>query len=380
MLDKKLIIAFVTNNYTPYSGGVVSSIQAFTQELRALGHRVYIITLDFAGAPIESGVIRISCPIKFMYKNNPMAIPWAMRQELEAILVRMCPDIVHTHHPFFICAAARDVCKKLHIPLVFTFHTHYEKYTHYIPLPGILVRTAINYQVKRYCHDMDVVCAPSTSVISWLQKHNVRCFVRKLPSPLLPVFEQQLSRFLYKKHNAVSRLLFVGRFTPEKNIKALLDLMTDERLIHFNLTLAGFGYLQDELMAYAYNKLNLAPARVQFIMCPSKSLLCQLYKESDFFVFCGQTETQGLVFIEAMAAGTPIIALCGPGQEDVVVNGVNGFLVETLQQFSAVLCLLRADQQLAKKLQFGAWTTANQYTAKTITGRLLSCYHEYLSV
>src|SRR5436189_6357245 len=97
-------IIFVTNNYTPYSGGLVSSIDATVQELRAQGHNVLIITLNFLGDlhKAENDLIRITCPIRFMYKKNHMAIPWRPTHELLSIAKQFSPDIIHVHHPFLL--------------------------------------------------------------------------------------------------------------------------------------------------------------------------------------------------------------------------------------------------------------------------------------
>ena len=93
-------ILFVTNNYKPYSGGVVSSIDAFSLELRKQGHIVSIVTLDFEGAKeTDEHVIRIVCPLKFFYKTNPIAVPIFVRWQLSGIIQSFKPDVVHAHHP-----------------------------------------------------------------------------------------------------------------------------------------------------------------------------------------------------------------------------------------------------------------------------------------
>ena len=156
-----LKIVFVTNNYTPYSGGVVSSIKAFAEGLRELGHEIFIVTLDFKKAPREKYVIRLYCPLKFSYKNNPMAVPWYTAQALETLFLDIQPDVVHTHHPFLLGVAAQSVCKKLRIPLVFTHHSQYDRYLHYIPVSSTLTKPLVNQLVMRFCNKCQLVIAPS---------------------------------------------------------------------------------------------------------------------------------------------------------------------------------------------------------------------------
>src|SRR6266404_2396469 len=126
-------IFFVTNNYTPYSGGVIHAITATTDALRAQGHEVFIITLDFLGKPDKPQadpdyVIRIACPIKFMYKTNYMAIPWRPTHAIKQLIQQYKPDIIHVHHPFLLGVSALHAAQTYNIPCIFTYHTMYEDY------------------------------------------------------------------------------------------------------------------------------------------------------------------------------------------------------------------------------------------------------------
>src|SRR5438445_2313782 len=124
-------IFFVTNNYTPYCGGVISSITATSDALRAQGHEVFIITLDFLGkndkpqaqsALVTADpdyVIRITCPIKFMYKKNHMAIPWRPTHAITQLLKKYKPDIVHVHHPFLLGVSALRAARAYDVPCIF---------------------------------------------------------------------------------------------------------------------------------------------------------------------------------------------------------------------------------------------------------------------
>lgn len=375
---KKLKIIFVTNNYTPYSGGVVSSIKAFAEGLRDLGHKVYIVTLDFKDSPYDEGdVIRLYCPLKFTYKNNPMAVPWYTTQALEQLFMQLKPDIVHSHHPFLLGSAAQIICKRLHIPLVFTHHTQYDQYLHYIPITKKLTRPVVNKLVASYCNNCDLVIAPSNTIKNYLSVYPINSSVTVLPSPLLPIFADNLPKFKLKKRSKKWTLLYVGRFTQEKNILFLLDLIK-ELGKGFKLQLAGYGYFLTDLEHYAYRILNLAKVHVEFLQRPSKNTVAKLYQEADLFAFASVTETQGIVLIEAMAAGTPVIALNGPGQDAVIVNGENGYLVENLQQMKDVIERIFQDQSLFDQLQYGAWLTAKKYAINVLSKDLLVSYKKLL--
>jgi len=374
---KRLSVVFVTNNYTPYSGGVVSSINAFAAGLRECGCSVCIVTLDFKDAPHEKDVVRLYCPVKFTYKNNPMAVPWYTEQALEQLFLQIKPDIVHSHHPFLLGNGARNVCKKLHIPLVFTHHTQYDQYLHYLPVSKKLTRPVVNQLVSYYCRGVNLIIAPSASIKKQLEKQEAMSPIKVLPSPLLPVFTDMMPRFESKSFSDTCKLLYVGRFTQEKNICVLLDLVKDLGS-PFLLRLVGYGYYQKELERYAYNELNLSRRQVEFVNKPSKMIIAKYYKDSDLFVFASKSETQGLVMLEAMSAGTPVIALKGAGQNDVVENRVNGFLVDSKDQMRETIQMIFKDQKLYKSLQRGAWQKAQKYSIMILTKDLLLNYAELI--
>ncbi|HBR70451.1 TPA: hypothetical protein DIC20_03965 [Candidatus Dependentiae bacterium] len=372
-----LTIVFVTNNYTPYSGGVVSSIKAFVAGLRDLGHKVYIVTLDFKDSVYEEDVVRLYCPLKFRYKDNPMAMSWYAAQALEQLFMQLKPDIVHSHHPFLLGSAAKITCKRLHIPVVFTHHTQYDQYLHYIPITKKLTRPVVNKLVVSYCNSCDLVIAPSNAIKDYLSSYPVNSLVTILPSPLLSVFADNMPKFKLKKRSKIGTLLYVGRFTQEKNISFLLDLIKGLGS-GFKLQLAGYGYYQADLENYAYCVLDLTQKEVKFIQRPSKNKIAQLYQEADLFVFASTSETQGMVLIESMAAGTPVVSLKGAGQDDIVVTGKNGFLVENLQQMKTVIEDIFHDQSLFEKLQYDAWLTAKKYTISILSKDLLNSYVKLL--
>src|SRR5262249_18260371 len=136
-----------------YSGGIVSSLHVLIPELQKQGHTVSLITLDFLGYEHSDPeyVMRISCPLKFMYKKNHMAIPWRATHALQKYFNEWQPDIIHAQHPFLLGRAALRVARKQNIPICFTYHSIYEAYAHYVPFPGTLTRPAIQKMVLDFC-------------------------------------------------------------------------------------------------------------------------------------------------------------------------------------------------------------------------------------
>ncbi len=377
MNGRHLSIIFVTNNYLPYQGGVVSSIKTHTNELRKLGHKVTVITLDFQkNLPQEPDTIRLWCPIRFIYKNNPMAIPFFARQAIKKIVEQLNPDLVHTHHPFLLGTLALQTTKKLDIPIIFTFHTLYHHYLHYIPLPIWLTKPVMHRLVRFFCSQVDGIIAPSKSTHGYLQQYNLSTPIHIIPSPISSIFFT--TPLSHPKPTKKFQLLSVSRFTKEKNMPFLIDVITLLKHTHCNLKLVGYGAEYEFLKHYAYEHKKLTLDQLQFIEKPNKQELVNLYAQADLFLFASTSETQGLVMLEAMAQKTPVIAVKGPGQNDVIIDAFNGFLVANQKEMVEKINHLMHNKDLYTTLQHNALTTAQRYQAPVLIEELLNFYRRFL--
>lgn len=375
-------IIFVTNNYTPYSGGVVSSINATVDAMQRAGHEVFIITLDFLGDKHDdpSYVLRVPCPVKFVYKNNHMAVPLRTTQHVHRYIESIIPDIIHVHHPFLLGTSALKVAKKMQIPIVFTYHTLYEAYTHYVPLPQRVTKKLVKHVVQVFCNKVNGIIAPSTAIAEALRAQGIQTPVSIIPSGLQDMFVRQLSEPVKKKTTSVFQLLYVGRFTKEKNIPFLLDVM---QLLPANglyqLALVGYGAELKALQYYAYQQCKLSEQQVRFVHKPTQKDLIKFYRQADLFLFSSTTDTQGLVLAESMACQTPVLATGGPGPADIVKNAYNGFLVATREQMAERVVQIQSDVDLYGHLVQGALKTAQKYQPDHLICKLLNFYEQFLS-
>ena len=370
-------ILFVTNNYKPYSGGVVSSIDAFSLELRKQGHIVSIVTLDFEGAKeTDEHVIRIVCPLKFFYKTNPIAVPIFVRWQLSGIIQSFKPDVVHAHHPFLLGSAAQKLCAKKTIPVVFTHHSQYGTYAkHYVPFFKKFARYCVEAKVKRFCKKITAIIAPSRSIMNDIQNQSIQTPLYCLPSGLLSCFVHKKQPL--KKEKKQFYLLTVSRFVTEKNIPFLLRVMKklDD---NFVLILIGFGSHYEALQNYAFQRLKISEKQIQFIEKPSKKEIGLWYIKADLFIFASTTETQGLVCVESMAAGTPVVAVNGPGIDECVQDGINGYLVKTEKEMVKKILKIKDNKVLHKELCKGAWQTAQNYSIQVLTKKLVKVYESVI--
>jgi 1,2-diacylglycerol 3-alpha-glucosyltransferase len=379
-LQKPLRIAVVTNNYLPYSGGVVSSIMAFTAELKRQGHEVLLITLDFGVSQQadDPAVRRVYCPIKFRYKKNYMAIPWRANAQVYALLKVFNPDVIHSQHPFLLGNAARRAARKLRVPITFTYHTVYQDYAHYVPLPAWLVKPLITRWVNRYASSVNQVITPSRAVEHYLHNAGVQTQKAFICSGLQAQFVPKQQPRKERVAGKPFELLVVSRFVPEKNIGFVLDLFADlERRFpsDYALTLIGYGQDFEPLRAYAYEQLRLPVSRVKFIHQPDKAVIAQAYCSADLFVFSSLTDVQPLVLVEAMAGATPIVALAGAGRA-MIQHGYNGFIVPDAQEMIQTIIRIAHDKELHQQLQNNAWQTAQDFTPERATQRLVAAYEQ----
>ncbi len=421
-MKKKLNIIFITNNYKPYSAGVVSSIDSFVDELRTLGHQVSIITLDFDRQTTKndpSYVIRIRTFWKFFYKQKHMAVPWMPYWQMMRIIKKINPDIIHVHHPFLLGHTGLRIAKKLSIPIIFTYHSQYENYTHYVPLVGDykFFRKLVKHWATRFCNAVDHVIAPSETIKNYLKKDQVTTPISVVPSGILPVYINDLMpekglhniHALGNIHNPIHsipfhstqddriqyppvmvseaeksaksnpsspvKILTVTRFAKEKNIPFLIQVASElAKKIPIEYTFIGYGDELEKLKQCAYSQYKLSQNQIRFIIKPSKSVIKEYYRNSDLFLFGSQSETQGLVIAEAMAAGTPVVALKGPGIQDIIMDGKNGYLVKNSPQMVERTVQIITDKPLYAHLSKEAFHTGRDYTPLECTKKLLNVY------
>ncbi len=372
-------IALISNNYTPYQGGVVSSINTQIAALQGQGHFVRLITLDFLGKAHDDPdyVIRIRTLAKFVCVQNHYAIPYLMRTQLYKLFDQYEFDLIHVHHPFLLGSIALEIAKKCSIPVVFTYHTLYKAYGHYLPLPLWMAEKIVDRLVQRFCQKADHVFIPGPSILEHVS-YLIHCKHSCLASPVQDRFNQLPFSCHTTERNSQIHLLSVLRFRKEKNVFFLLDLI---KILGqpYVLTLVGYGNLYNQLCNYAYNELGLSDQQVNIIVKPEFEKLIALYRRADLFVFPSKTDTQGLVLAEAMACSTPVIAVNGPGQHDIINQKQNGCIVNSLEEMAEIIGQYAASVAMQKKWQWAAWQSAKKYKMEIYTNQLLAVYADLLN-
>ena len=379
-------IAFVTNNYTPYSGGVVSSINAVVHGLHGAGHDILIIAPDFLGKRHHDPdyVIRVPTIYRFIYKKNHMAIPWRANTFVLDSIKAYNPDVVHVHHPFLLGASGLYAAQKIDVPCVFTYHSLYHDfYEHYtpsfFPVPTCMVKPFISSWVAHFCRSVDGVIAPSGFIKEYIRSQGVTIPIEVIPSSLQPLFmSQNGTQELSNASKDFFELLVVSRFAKEKNLPFVFEVLAQlPRCVR--LTLVGYGAEYEFLQQLAYITHGFSQERVRFIHKPSAQDLLRWYQSADLFLFSSYLDTQGLVMVEAMSQGLPVIALDGPGQRDIVSNGMNGYMVSGVEDAVAVISNIIKNDTLYSLLKEGALRTAQRYHPNVQLQQLFTFYDNIMT-
>jgi glycosyltransferase involved in cell wall biosynthesis len=295
------------------------------------------------------------------------------------------PQVIHTHSPFLTGPLGRSVARKRRIPLLFTFHTRYEDYVHYIPLiPAPLARLAARKWSRAYADSCDCVIAPSSGLKQLLLSDGVRARIEVVPTGIdLDLAEPARLTPIRSRWGIPSDaplFLYAGRLGKEKNLEGLLEAFARirESRPDTHLLAAGGGpWLEPaQRLAAALG----VQSHVHFAGMLPREEVFRCCSEAVALLFPSLTDTQGVALLEAMAVGTPGIAMRSPAIVDVLRDGENGIAVEPDPDALARAALaLVEDKGFRQKLSEGARETARHFTAPLMTQKLLSIYRELIA-
>lgn len=377
-------ILMVTNTFTPHVGGVARSVQGFTNEFRKQGHHTMVLAPYFENTPQrETDVIRF--PAVQHFNGSDFSVPMPVPGRLHSAFKTFRPDIVHSHHPFLLGDTGLRAAAARNIPIVFTHHTLYEEYTHYVPGDSPqLKRFAIDLAVG-YCNLCDAVIAPSETVATLLAERGVNVPVEVIPTGVdLKLFAQADGGAVRARFGIPADAFLVGhtgRLAPEKNLSflaaAIAQFLTANERAHFLVAGAGPSTLDIQAIFERYGMAERL--HVAGVMAPKA--LVNAYAAMDVFAFASHTETQGMVLTEAMAAGVPVVAVDASGVREVVRDGVNGRLLpqDDLASFDAALSwVAELDRGAYEQLGQHVANTAEEFSMSQTAARALALYESLI--
>ncbi|MBF0572113.1 MAG: glycosyltransferase [Candidatus Omnitrophica bacterium] len=372
----------MTNTYFPIVGGLEQSVYSFSEQFRALGHEVLIVTPTFAGAPVEEqGVIRLPAFQKFSWTIFSVNFP--VSGLLTRLMKEFSPDIVHSHCPFFMGDFALRLSRQHAIPLVFTYHCMFEEYVQDWPVQNEGVKRFIVKLAAGYANFVDRLIVPCESVQEILFKRGV-----KTPMEIVPT-GVDLKRFSkgdgkgFRERNGIPPDALVighaGRLAAEKNLDFLINCMVEalKKEPRAHALIVGRGS-SERMIKDTFEKAGLEK-RVHLVGVLHYQHLVDAYFAMDVFAFASLSETQGIVLIEAMASGVPVVALDAPGARDVVKDHHNGRLLKEMDQQSfvdALLWVLGCSGEESQAMKQASRMTAQKYSIELSAKRMLEVYED----
>ncbi len=378
-----LRIAMFSESYLPRTSGVAHSLAAFVSALRARGHRVVVAAPRVRGyRDADPDVVRYPA-VPTREPDFSLGLWWA--PGAERAIEAAQPEVVHTHGPFLMGRAAARVARRRGAPLVFTHHTLYDEYVHYAPGPRWLWRPLVRRYVTRYANRCACVLAPSAALASRLRAQGVRGRVEVLPTgaidpALVASLDPRWVRPAFGIPPGRPLLVTVSRLAPEKSVDLVLRACARVAARRdVVLLVVGTGPQEAALRRLA-DRLGLG-GRVVFAGWQPHRRALECMAAADVFVFGSQTETQGLVLVEALACGCPVVAVDAGGVGEVVQDGQTGFLVPPAADALAdkVLVLLDDPDRRAALAARGK-EVSRQFALPVLAQRLEQIYRSVLPV
>lgn len=370
----------LTNTFHPHVGGVARAVGTLAEACRAAGHEVLVIAPSFPGDEHEraEGVLRVPAIQNFNGSDFSVRVP--IPHFVNSRLRRFGPDVVHSHHPFLLGDTALRLAYEYDLPLVFTHHTLYENYTHYVPFDSQALKRFVIRLATDYANCCDAVIAPSASIARLIAERGVEVPISTIPTGIdAAAFTSgdgpgfRCERGIPDAAHVIGH---VGRLAMEKNLDylgaAVVRALTEAPTRRF--LLVGDGP-ESRALRRRFELAGVAE-RVHMTGKLTGRTLYDAYAAMDVFAFASQTETQGMVLAEAMAAGLPVVALDGPGVRDVVHDGDNGRLLPASadpDRFAAALGE-GADPECLGRWRAAAQASAGAFDRRRCAERVLELY------
>ena len=375
-------VGIFTDTYRPQVNGVVSSILTLEKELRKKGHKVYIITTTDPDAPmVEPNVLRLP---SMEFKPLPQyRLGMLYSSRIIKKIKRLELDIIHSQTEWGVGTFARFAAINLEIPLVHTYHTLYEYYTHYITrghftVPAKKLAAAIS---KFYCEKCNALIVPTRKVEDILYSYDVDKNMNIIPTGIelnkfyRENYTDEEIKFMRESFNIQDSdflCVYIGRIAKEKSIDVLIDMFSKIKDETFKFMIVGRGPVVDELKNQAEN-LGISD-RVIFAGEVAHDKVPVYYQMGDVFLNASVSETQGLTFVEAMAAKTPVNARYDLNLEDLLVKNEAGLVYKNEEEFISNIMLLKQNKKLREKIIENAYNVSQDFTAEKFGERVEAVY------
>ena len=375
-------IGIFTDTYFPQVSGVATSVKTLKNELEREGNQVYIFTTTDPHVDkdtYERNIFRFSSIPFISFTDRRIAVR-GLFQAYE-IAKELNLDIVHTQTEFSMGMIGKFVAKNLNIPCVHTYHTMYEDYLHYVANGKLLKPVHVKEGTLAFCYHLAGVITPSDRVLDKLTEYGVKCQMRIIPTGIdVGMYAKSIDTDIREKYH-ISKdtpvMLSISRLAYEKNISEIVDLLPSiiEQVPKVILMIVGDGPAKEDLMKQV-TQLGLSK-HVIFTGEVSNDHVNAFYRTANVFVSTSNSESQGLTYIEAMAAGLPVVVTSSDYTDGLLSNESLGQTFKKSDEFTEIVIRyltnpVDKDNSKAKKILDQKLT---EISAETFGKRVVDFYH-----
>ena len=382
-------IGFFTDTYLPVVNGVEISIETFRKSLEKMGHKVFIYAPYTPGYKDKNpNVFRFQSIRVIKKPEMRLAFPFLPKDHFGKILDFKL-DIVHSHTPFSMGLLAKYIADHQKIPLVYTHHTHYPEYAKFYIKEKIISPLLGRFLSAWYSNLSNTIIVPSYKMKRLLKEYGVK---KKKPIYVLPtgvnvkIFKESKKAGLkIKEELGIAKknkvLIFVGRIGKEKNpgflLKATKEVLKKRNAI---LLMVGDGPFLNGLKEMA-KKLGIEKNTIFTGAIPYQKIPAY-YQASDIFVFSSLTETQGIVILEALACGLPVVALKDNAFKGIIINNKNGFLIKKSwpENFAKKILEILKKPFLYKRFSISSRKIAKDFSEANQAKKLINIYKSLIEI
>lgn len=374
-------IGFFTDTYLPQLNGVSIFVGAWAGELEKLGHKVYIIAPNYPNYKDKKNVIRLTS-FRFM-KQPEMRLGLYLPGRSMYKISKINFDIIHGVAGGTVSNLGLIIAKLRRVPFVFIYTTKYTHYTHYFLKGRIIKPKMMEKAIRIFCNRCGYVIVHMPKIKDELVSFGVKKPIVVIPSGVdIDKFSKQKKGFLREKTGIKNGkiLLYVGRLGKEKSVDFLLKVL---KIIHeedqaVNLVIVGDGPEKDNLKKLA-EELNIAK-KIFFTGLINTIEMNKVYADADIFVFASQTETQGMVILEALVSGLPVVAVKDAVYDGVIQNKINGALVDNDPRKFAATCLrILNNESYRKELSENAVKSMRNFSLSASAKSLEKLYEKLVA-
>lgn len=386
-------IGIFTETYTPYISGLVTSEVVLKHALEKKGHEVYVVTANLESYHYnyneEEKVLRIPGIPTGIYNARLTSIyPIQAVNKIKSWKL----DVIHSQTEFAIGTFARLFAKQFNIPLVHTYHTMYEDYTHYIT-HGYFDKSSkkiVEYLTKFYCDKTasELIVPTNKTYKLFKEKYKFERSIHIVPTGIeverffkengnLKKVDNLRKSLKLSKRDVV--IIFVGRLAEEKNVEFLINAQKDliNKIPNLKLLIVGDGPDKEKFKGMC-DKLGISKNVVFTGKVPLEDI-SNYYHLSDIFATASKTETQGLTVIEAMAAGVSPVCIKDEAFLSVITNNLNGFIFEDYESYLELIMMLSKKKSLRMKISHQARIQAEHFSASQFAENVLVVYRHAIA-